>query len=93
TNPNDNFTVNRIYRIFSSDGSRRQKVTVASKTSTTILNFTEYLNYSFKAGDYICDDNFMPFLENGGNPDGFSFSNGAYIYMDWVKNCQEFTGA
>lgn len=93
TNPNDNFTVGRKYRIFSLDGSRRQKVTLASKTSTTQLNFTEYLKYPFQQGDYICDDNFMPFLELGGAQDGFAFANGSYLYLDWAQQCQEFTGA
>jgi hypothetical protein len=93
TNPNDNFTVGKVYRIFSSDGSRRQKVTLLSKTSTTQLNFSEYLKYPFQQGDYICDDTFMPFLELGSAQDAFTYRNVKYGLSDWSQSCQEFTGA
>ena len=93
TNPNDNFTVGRQYRIFDAHGQRRQKVTLASKTSTTQLNFVEYLTQPFAQGDYICEDTFLPFLEIGGSPDGFAFTNGAYLWFDWAQSCQEFTSA
>ncbi len=92
TNPTDNFTVGRQYRIFDGGNTVRQRVTLLSN-DTNHVTFQENLTQPFKAGDFICDDTFQPFLELGQNPDGLVAKDSRYIYYDWIQNCQDFTGA
>ena len=92
TNPTDNFTVGREYRIFDGGNTVRQRVKLLSN-DTNHVTFQENLTQPFKAGDFICDDTFQPFLELGQSPDGLAPKDSRYLYYDWNQNCQDYTGA
>ena len=89
--PSVGFTVGRTYTVFDSARTRKQTVTLANETNTT-LTFSEYLQ-QFQPLDYICDETFLPFLEIGDNPDGFKWDDDRYLYASWNQGCQDFTGA
>lgn len=89
--PTDGFSPGRIYRLFDSAMTKRQKVTLQSDTNVS-LTFVENLDQEFKTLDFICDDENFPFLELGQNPEGVMMTNDAYLRFDWNQNCQEWTG-
>lgn len=91
TNPTDPFTVGRQYVIFDPANTRRQTVTLASKTST-VLTFAENIKYPFQPLDYICDLTFHPFLELGTNKYGLQMVDERYVRFNWNQAVQEYNG-
>lgn len=100
TNQTDAFNVNTLangvyannyfYVIRDAANTRKQLVTIASKTTTT-LTLNETLKFSVATGDFIYSQYFFPFLEIDGNDlSGMTIKDPNIPSYNWVQRCKEY---